>query len=242
MTKQRILRRRLLPPIRLAAWFALAAIVLGLGGGALDAQRPGTKPKKKEVEPPPARPTDPKLIELHKEFLAGAEKLASEYERKNELDKAREVYQAILRLVPKYSRAEQSLDRITEREATADRKMVTVKAKEGWQDSGIVLVEGKPVTIEAKGAWTFRMEHRLDANGIEIPKELRDFNLGALIGAIVTGPDREQFKPFLIGTRKQFIANRTGKLLLRMYDASPEDNAGEMSVSVQSTFGKAKKQ
>jgi hypothetical protein len=213
----------------------LSAVVILPRPTAL-AQQP--KKKNKEKEAPPPRPTDPKLIELHKEFLGKAEKLAEEFEKKKQHEKSREVYEAILRLVPNYPKAEEALEKIRDMEATTDKKQITVAANKGWQDSGVTVQEGKPVIIEAKGAWTFKMSHQLGADGIEIPKELRDFNLGALIGVIVTGPDPKDFKPFHIGERKEFTAERTGRLMLRMYDADPTDNQGQISVQVQSTFAK----
>src|SRR4026207_43102 len=89
----------------------------------------GTKKKKKEKEKddsPPARPTDPKLIELHKEFLGKAPKLAEDYERTKQHDKARAVYEAILRLVPNLPQAEEALNKIRETEATTNKKQVDV--------------------------------------------------------------------------------------------------------------------
>jgi len=218
---------------------ALAASLPLVTWQPIKAQAP--KKKKKEGDPPP-RPTDPKLIELHKEFLSKAEKLAEDYERKKQHDKAREVYEAILRLVPNYPRAEEALQKIRETEATTDKKQLTVMAAKGWQDTGIVLQQGKPVIIEAKGTWTFKMSHQLGPDGIEIPKELRDFNLGALVGVIVTSPDPKDFKPFHIGERKEFTAERTGRLMLRMYDSDPSDNQGQLTVQVQSTFASGKTQ
>lgn len=205
--------------------------------GAPSGKIPGRTKKKPAKEAPPARPTDPRLIEIHKEFLTKAEKLAEEFERKKQLDKAREVYEAVLRLVPKYSKAEQALDRISQYEAKADRKQLTVFATKGWQDSGVILIAGKPVIIEAKGSWTFNISHKLGPAGIAIPKELRDFNLGALIGVIVTGPNRSE-KPFHIGAGIKFTVETSGRLMLRMYDSDPTDNAGQLTVVIQSTFAK----
>jgi hypothetical protein len=230
--------------MRSLAWRVsiVAAVSLCVGAAAMLAPPTAAvaqgKKKKKDPDAPPPRPTDPKLIELHKEFLGKAEKLAEDYEKKKQHEKAREVYEAILRLVPSYPRAEEALNKIRETEATTDKKQVTVLAAKGWQDSGIVLQEGKPVIIEAKGAWTFKMSHQLGPDGIEIPQELRDFKLGALIGVIVTGTDPKEFKPFHVGERKEFTAERSGRLMLRMYDADPSDNTGQISVQVQSTFAK----
>ncbi len=44
---------------------------------------------KEMAENQPQLPSDPQLLTLHKEFIAKAERLAVEYERKKQLDKAR---------------------------------------------------------------------------------------------------------------------------------------------------------
>ena len=223
-------------------FYLLAAVAVGFLLGLADfgwAQRPRrpvrrpSRPAKKE--PPPPRPTDPLLIELYKEFLTKAEKLAARYEKERKWDQALEVYESILRLVPRYAKAEAAVKRIRARQATARQKRFTVRADRGWQDTGVIVLEGKPITISASGTWVFKMEHRVSPDGIPIPKELRDFNLGALVGMIV-GPDPKQNKPFVVGSNKSFVAPRTGRLLLRMYDSNPSDNDGTLSVTIQGTF------
>ncbi len=201
-------------------------------------RRPGRPPRSGKKEPPPPRPTDPQLIELYKEFLVKAEKLAARYEKERKWDQALEVYESILRLVPKYAKAEAAVKRIRAQQATARRKRLTIRADQGWQDTGVVLLKGKPVTIAASGTWVFKMEHRVSPDGIPIPKELRDFNLGALVGMIVTR-DPKQNKPFYIGSGKSFVAPRTGRLVLRMYDSDPADNDGTLTVVIQGTFENA---
>ena len=76
------------------------------------------------------------------------------------------------------------LQRIHEQESTAERVVLDVFADRPWQDTGVIVIEGKPVRIEARGEWTFRMIYKLPAEGMEIPEKLRDFNLGALVGVI----------------------------------------------------------
>ena len=141
--------------------------------------------------------------------------------------------------------AEDALKKIRETEATTNKKQMDVSANvttgKGWTDTGVDLVEGKPVIIHAEGKWTFKMSYELGPEGMEIPKELREFNLGSLIGIIV-GPDAKELKdakPFHIGAQKEFTADRSGRLLLRMYDYDPSDNAGKIKVTIQSTFSKA---
>lgn len=211
-------------------------------GGERDDRR-GRRDRGGDEEPqPPAEqkvelPQDPRLLALHKDFVTKAEKLAVEYERGGELDKAREVYVQILRLVPNYPAAVRKLDEITQREATAERKVVDVAADQGWQPTGIQLQAGKPVRIKATGEWTFRMVHKLSADGMEIPEELRDFKLGALVG-MIAGGDPKDVKPFAIGANYEFTPDRSGQLMLRMYDSDPSDNAGKLSVEITGTFAK----
>lgn len=185
-------------------------------------------------------PADPRLLALHREFVRKAEKLAADYERADDDPRARAVYQEILKLVPNYGPAEERLEKIRQREATAERAVVDVHANRPWQDTGVMLIEGKPVTIEARGTWTFRMSHEITPDGIEIPEELRDFNIGALVGVIdgAVSEDEDPPQPFLVGTKLEMVAPMSGRLLLRMYDGEPSDNVGKLTVDIQGTFEK----
>src|SRR5262245_34484471 len=98
--------------------------------------RPGTQPgnrgnnnnnnNRQDDKPEVKLPEDPKLLELHKSFVLGAEKLALEYEQKNQIDKARSCYEEIIRLVPTYTPASEKLATIKQKEATADRRTFDV--------------------------------------------------------------------------------------------------------------------
>ncbi|MCE9603575.1 MAG: hypothetical protein K8U03_01590 [Planctomycetia bacterium] len=183
-------------------------------------------------------PDDPKLLELHKNFVLAAEKLAGDYERTNQHDKARSCYSEILRLVPTYTPAAEKLAKIKEKELTAEKKLVDVYANKGWQDSGIQVIAGRPISLRSNGQWTLKMTYNLQADGLEIPKELRDFPLGALIGLIGDSVDDKDAKPFFIGADKTFDATKSGKLYLRIYDSDPEDNLGRIGVIVEGSFNK----
>jgi hypothetical protein len=192
-------------------------------------------------QPPkqPSLPADPQLLGLHKEFVLKAEKLALEYERKKQLEKAREVYESMVRLVPNYATAEAGIQRILGSQRMQDRKLVTVEANQHWQDSGVNLQSGMPVHTEVKGRW--KVVYETGSKGIEIPKafQQRDsrIKLGSLIGVVVNSPaELKEAKPFLIENGKNFNASKTGRLFLRMFDVDPTDNEGKMYVLVQSTF------
>src|SRR5690606_1607632 len=94
---------------------------------------------------------DPKLLELHKNFVLAAEKLAGDYERTNQIDEARDCYTEMLRLVPTYSPAAEKLASIKVKEATAEKKLVDVYANKNWQDTGIIVQAGKPLSLRCSG-------------------------------------------------------------------------------------------
>ncbi len=183
----------------------------------------------------PRLPDDPRLLELHKDFVTRCEKLAKEYEREDDRSKARVCYEEILKLAPGYPRAETALARIRQAESTAQRRVVDVAANKGWQDTGVELIAGMPLAIKATGSWTFRVSHELSPDGIPIPEDLRDFNLGSLIGRVVED-DPADARPFLVGGGTEFVSEVSGRLYLCMYDSVHEDNSGKLHVEIQGTF------
>ena len=194
---------------------------------------------KRAAENAPVLPSDPELMTLHKEFILKAEKLATEYERKEEFDAAREVYESLVRLVPKYKRAEVGLSRVMQAQSTQHRRLVKIAANKTWQDAGVTLKAGMPVYIEVNGKWKVVLE--TGPEGVQIPAEIRPKNheikLGTLVGVIVASPaDMEKPKQFVIKPGTKFVAEKTGRLYLRMFDIDPKDNEGQMFVSIQSTF------
>lgn len=194
---------------------------------------------KQAAENAPVLPNDPELLSLHREFIIKAEKLATQYERKKQYDKAREVFEAMNRLVPNLEEAEVGLARMLEIQKTEDKKFTEVQANLGWQDSGVTLQEGIPAMLDVRGTWT--LVHETGPEGIEIPNEMRvpdqRVKLGSLIGIIATSPeDLTKGRPFLVRPGHEFKAPKTGRLFFRMYDIDPSDNAGKMAVQIQSTF------
>ncbi|HVA46971.1 MAG TPA: tetratricopeptide repeat protein [Pirellulales bacterium] len=188
----------------------------------------------------PELPGDPRLAKMERDFVIEVAGLAKEYERKKDLDRARECYEQILKLVPHHPDAERKLKEIRGKEMMAEKKKLTVRATDGWQDTGINVIANRPLSIHAEGTWTFRMEQVLDADGMEIPKELKEFNLGCLVGKIVSAGSAEENQPFMVGKDVEIAPDQPGRLWLRMYDSDPTDNKGLLSVEILGTFEKGK--
>ena len=213
-------------------FFLFAMILVASPVLSQDTEDKGKKEEKPKVKP---LPDDRRLMTLHFDFVKKAEKLANEYEGDKDWGKARAVYEEILKLVPQYPSANAKLTEMIQREAGAQKTLVTVKADTDWQDSGIELIEGKPIIIQVTGTWVFHLEVETSADGLTIPKELRDFPLGCLVG-MIPSDDPKLAKPFVLGSGKQFISDRSGKLYLRMYDTDPRDNRGSLKVEIHGTF------
>lgn len=229
--------------MRTAAIFALSATLLisillreswsqnPRSGSRRAASSPAEEPA---ADAPPA---DPRLAALQREFIGKAERLALNYQQANDLDRARAVLAEILKLDPQHARARELMDDIRTREERADRRQLDVLANGEWQDTGITVIPGKPLAIEARGTWTFRMQHTVGPEGMEIPEELRDFHLGSLVG-IILGEKPEEAKPFYVGASLAMVPEEAGRLLLRMYDADPSNNTGRLQVEIRGTFAR----
>jgi hypothetical protein len=182
---------------------------------------------------------DPDLLKLHGEFVKEVEKLGTKYEKEKQWSKAKDCYEQILRLLPQYPPAKAKVEYLLQMEAGAFSQTVTLQANERWKDTGIILQEDRPVTIRATGTWKFHLSAEVTAAGLKIPEELREFDPGCLVGMIVP-PDvkdpKKEIKPFMIGTEKQLIAPKTGKLFVQMYDNDVRDNEGELTIEVRGTF------
>jgi hypothetical protein len=180
--------------------------------------------------------SDPRIADAQKDFVVKVAKLAKDYEKGKDTEAARECYEQILRVVPNHPEAQKALERIRDKEMTADSKTMIVKATEKWQDTGINVIANRPINIHAEGNWTFKMTAVLKANGMAIPEEMKEFNLGQLVGQIVTAGDPKDIKPFAIGEDADVTPDQAGRLMLRMYDYDPSDNAGKLTVTIQGTF------
>jgi hypothetical protein len=219
----------------LIAWFCLAFALAG-PCFSLSAQE-GAKGKEKGDDMAPL-PNDPELLNLHREFVQKAEKLAVKYEKEKQWSNAKDCYQEILKLVPQYPPAKQKVQELLQLEAGAYNHSVVLRANEKWKDTGVTVIEGRPITIRATGTWTFTLTADVSADGLKIPEELREFDPGCLVGMIIPPDvqDRKEIKPFMIGSEKQFIPPKSGSLLVQMYDNDMRDNSGELTLEIQGTF------
>lgn len=117
---------------------------------------------------------------------------------------------------------------------------VTVRAdsaNNGWTNSGLVVRKGQRLRISSSGRVSLGRGRFSTPGGLStIPdneKLLRNEPTGALIA--VVGDDNDDF--VLIGTRRDFIAQRDGVLFLGVNEGDLNDNTGAYDVVIEAEAG-----
>jgi hypothetical protein len=207
----------------------------------------GTRAALSQVAKP--KDLDKQHDDLLRDFSARSHKLALQYQQSGNHDKAKETLNLLLKVAPNDDQAKNLLEKISKQELSENKKTLKVLANQSWQKTGVVVFEGKPVSIEAKGEWVFKMNRSVSGDGMEVPEDMKQFPLGALIGYVeavepaVRGtakdaaakkdkPKEKKDRPFLVGAQKVFTPQSTGMLYLKMHDSDPADNAGQLAVTI----------
>jgi hypothetical protein len=109
-------------------------------------------------------------------------------------------------------------------------------ANNGWTNSGLVVRKGQRLRISATGRvslGTGRFGTPAGIAGTDNDKLMRTAATGALIAVI--GDDNDDF--LLIGTRRDFVAQRDGVLFLGVNEGNLADNTGTYDVVIEAEAG-----
>ena len=106
---------------------------------------------------------------------------------------------------------------------TEGRLDCIVKAKAGWQATGLQAEAGQAYDFAGLGKWKIDSQTEVNADGDGVGQ-------GKLVGVWLTG--YQLSKPFELGTRGKFVAPQKGLLFVRCRDAwtNLEDNQGQMKL------------
>jgi hypothetical protein len=109
-------------------------------------------------------------------------------------------------------------------------------ANNGWTNSGLVVRKGQRLRISATGRVSLgggRFSTPSGIQGADNDKLMRSEATGSLIAVI--GDDNDDF--LLIGTRRDFVAQRDGVLFLGVNEGNLQDNTGTYDVVVEAEAG-----
>lgn len=111
-------------------------------------------------------------------------------------------------------------------------------APNGWTNTGLVVRQGQRLRISATGRVSLGGGRFSTAAGVagaaDNDKLLRNEATGALIAVI--GDDNDDF--LLIGTRRDFVAQRDGVLFLGINEGNLSDNTGTYDVVIEAEAGR----
>ncbi|HKO95926.1 MAG TPA: hypothetical protein VJU86_02975 [Pyrinomonadaceae bacterium] len=106
----------------------------------------------------------------------------------------------------------------------------------GWSNTGLVVRKGQRLRISATGRVSLGAGRFSTPNGLagtDNEKLMRNEATGALIAVI--GDDNDDF--LLIGTRRDFVAQRDGVLFLGVNEGNLNDNTGTYDVVIEAEAG-----
>jgi hypothetical protein len=110
-------------------------------------------------------------------------------------------------------------------------------ANNGWTNSGLVVRKGQRLRISSTGRVSLGGGRFSTPSGtpgvVDTNKLMRTENTGALIAVI--GDDNDDF--LLIGTRRDFVAQRDGVLFLGVNEGNLNDNTGTYDVVIEAEAG-----
>jgi hypothetical protein len=110
-------------------------------------------------------------------------------------------------------------------------------ANNGWSNSGLVVRKGQRLRISSTGRVSLGGGRFSTPSGIsgssDSEKLMRNEATGALIAVI--GDDNDDF--LLIGTRRDFVAQRDGVLFLGVNEGNLTDNTGTYDVVIEAEAG-----
>jgi hypothetical protein len=132
----------------------------------------------------------------------------------------------------------------TQPSATVQSTFFTIKvpvradnANNGWTNSGLVVRKGQRLRISSTGRVSLGGGRFSTPSGMQgspdNEKLMRNEATGALIAVI--GDDNDEF--LLIGTRRDFVAQRDGVLFLGVNEGNLNDNTGTYDVVIEAEAG-----
>jgi len=179
---------------------------------------------------------DIKADQLASSFTRDAEELAGQYAEAGHLDKAKAILESALAVNPQSATIQKRLEQVKEGILNSNDYDVEVNPARGWEPSGAVVVENRPLRIRAEGTYKFDAggSGGVTAAGFAGNEPATDMVLGipcgALMGVITDGT--KLGKPFLIGTSLDFTPKEAGMLMLRVNAPAGNKNSGKIKVSI----------
>jgi len=172
---------------------------------------------------------------LASSFTRDAEELAGKYAEAGYPDKAKAILESALAVNPQSPNLQKKLEQVKEVIMNSNDYDVDVNPARGWEPSGALVVENRPLRIRVEGTYKFDAGgSNLTAAGFPSSEPAIDavpgIPCGAMMGAIMDGT--KVGRPFLIGESLDITPKEGGMLMLRVNAPAGNKNSGKLKVSI----------
>ncbi|GIX03763.1 MAG: hypothetical protein KatS3mg113_0769 [Planctomycetaceae bacterium] len=195
-----------------------------------------SKVKSKSPSGSSVRVLDNRVLDLQRSLYKDAIEIARGYEDLGEYERAKWMYEVLLKLDPKLPGVKEKIDQLQEKVLEATEFEVEVDVARGWTPPLAIVTKDKPARIEVEGDYIFEGSWRLTADGFRGDDSGHDYNpqwpLGCLIGVIVAADTGKPGKPFDIKSHKEFTPQQTGILQLKMNLPAGHKASGKLRVKL----------
>ncbi|ADG69065.1 hypothetical protein Plim_3251 [Planctopirus limnophila DSM 3776] len=221
------------------------SLMIGLGlicslGVPLSAQQSKTsgtstsksKTKTKPISPAALKQIDLKADRLKDSITKDAAAVAKEYEEAGFLEKAKNLYEVLLKLDPDQAGLQAKVKELNEQILSSNETEIEFDVSRGWSQPLGAVFKDRPLRIQAVGDYKFSISADVSANGLPTSDNGQELYpgapAGALIGVVVA--DKKPGKPFMIGDNKDFSPNQDGILMVKINAPSSQKCSGKLSL------------
>jgi hypothetical protein len=230
--------------------------VLVAGGCAMlvaaVSQGQGNARKGKPATPSQLKSMDAEAQKLIDSYAAGLQDLAQSYEDAGQVERAKAMLDALLKVDPENERAKAKLKEFSEAVFAANELEIDVDAANAWTATNISVMKEKPVRFAASGTYKFIVNETLGPDGFpttDVVRDMADAPLGALVGVVVPPQalpggraDAQQKlpgRPFLIGSEKEYTPTEDGVVYVKLNVPPASKCSGKVRVTISGNLRRA---
>lgn len=181
----------------------------------------------------PIKAIDSKAKRVFGLFIKDAVDLAGEYERNGNLERARQIFEAINKLDSNTPGVDEKIKALQDSILNSNQQVHDLDATKGWSQIGIA-IGGKSFRVVTAGTYKISLEGELTVAGLPTGDVKtngmdNDFPLGALIGLFVDKKGKPG-KVFLIGSEARLSPNQDSVFFVKLNLPPAAKVEGEVKV------------
>jgi hypothetical protein len=197
---------------------------------------------------PALRSLETKAQEARQSYVDQLNELATGYEESGATDLAEETLKQILKLTPDDEAIKTRLKTLENKAFDENQRVIEVDATKGWTTTGLKVVKGQPIRLQAEGTYRFNINADLGPDGFPTKDPLRDVSAGVACGALMgtiypestqRGRPPQPTTPFTIGREVEIKPDADGMLFVRLNIPPGSKSVGKVRVMVSGNIAPA---